>query len=86
MEAVQRQLLYCLAAYKTGDRQAEQADLNPEDWERLYLASAIHKMQAMVFETMWNVPGFCGEHRELLLRWRRETLVQLAGQTARLNI
>ena len=83
MEAVQRQLLYCLAAYKTGDRQAEQADLNPEDWERLYLASAIHKMQAMVFETMWNVPGFCGEHRELLLRWRRETLVQLAGQTAR---
>ena len=83
MEAVQRQLLYCLSAYKRGERQAESAGLADEDWERLYLAAAIHKMQAMVFETMWNVPGFCGGHRELLLRWRRETLMQLAGQTAR---
>ena len=83
MEAVQRQLLYCLAAYKTGAKQAEQAGLAEEDWERLYLAAAIHKMRAMVFETMWNVPGFCGGHRELLLRWRRETLMQLASQTAR---
>ena len=60
MEAVQRQLLYCLSAYKRGERQAESAGLADEDWERLYLAAAIHKMQAMVFETMWNVPGFCG--------------------------
>ena len=83
MEAVQQQLLYCLAAYKRGERQAESAGLNGEEWERLYLAAAIHKMQPMVFETMWSVPGFCEGHRELLLRWRRETLMQTAGQTAR---
>ena len=83
MEAVQRQLLYCLSAFKRGEKQAESAGLNEEEWERLYLAAAIHKMQAMVFETMWNVPGFCAGHRELLLRWRREALVQMAGQTAR---
>lgn len=84
MKSEERQLLFCLAAYRLGQKTAEQVDLfKTLDWPRLYQLSAVHKLGAVVYETLWSVPGFCGGNAQLTARWRKETILQAASQAAK---
>ena len=84
MENEERQLLYCLTAYRLGQETAQQVDnFCAMDWTRLYRLAAIHKLGAVVYETLRGVPGFCGEQTQLAARWRKETMIQAASQCAK---
>lgn len=84
MKNVERQLINCLAAYRLGRKTAEQVDdLGAEDWLRLHQLARIHKLGAVVFETLWSLPGFCAENAALAAAWQRETVLETARQTRR---
>ena len=83
MKNVERQLLNCLASYRFGRKQAAFAGLSQEDWPILYQAAKIHKLGAVVYETLWSLPEFCAGNAPLVASWQRETIVEAAGQTRR---
>ena len=84
MKNEERQLLFCLTAYRLGQKTAQQVDhFCAMDWPRLYLLAAVHKLGAVVYETLRGVPGFCGEQTQLAARWRKETMMQAASQCAK---
>lgn len=82
MDSVEKQLLYCLEAYRLGRPAAKVVPgLGAEDWHRLRMLAGTHKMGPMVFETLWSTQGFCGTDKGLAAAWRRDTMLQAAGQT-----
>ena len=84
MENEERQLLYCLTAYRLGQETAQQVDnFCAMDWMRLYRLAAIHKLGAVVYETLRGVPGFCEDQMPLAAQWRKETMFQAASQCAK---
>lgn len=85
MKNVERQLLYCMAAYSSGRKQAAYAGLEREDWPRLYQLARLHKLGAVVFGTLRSAPEFCAGNTPLAASWRRETMAEIAGQARRTN-
>lgn len=84
MRNPERQLLLCLSAYRHGNMQAERVEtLTPDDWRRLMKLSADHKLRAVVYDTLWSTPGFCGGDQKLAAAWKRETILQAITQAAR---
>ena len=85
MDAVQRQLMSCLAAYRTGSCiTALQPDFcAPDRWQKLYRLAKVHKLAPVVFEAMGSLSVFCDTEPELLKAWKKETLLQAAGQAMR---
>ena len=83
MNSIQEQLLYCLAAYRQGGQQAKTAPLAAGDWAQLRHLASLHKMGPMVYETLRTVPGFCAGDPAQMAAWKRDTLVQAAGQAMR---
>lgn len=84
MKDEERQLLYCLTAYRLGQKTAQQADnFCAMDWTRLYRLAAVHKLGAVVYETLRGLPGFCGDQIQLANQWRKETVIQAASQCAK---
>lgn len=83
MKNVERQLLNCLASYRSGGKQAAFTGLSQEDWPLLYQAARIHKLGAVVYETLWNIPEFCAGNAALAASWQRETIVATVCQTRR---
>ena len=84
MKDEERQLLYCLTAYRLGQKTAQQVgNFITIDWPRLYRLAAVHKLGAVVYETLRGLPGFCREQPQLAARWRRETMIQAASQLAK---
>ena len=84
MENEERQLLLCLTAYRLGQRSAEQVDdFCALDWLRFYRLAAVHKLGAVVCETLWDVSEFCGNNSQMVTRWQRETILQVAFQAAK---
>lgn len=84
MDAVQRQLLLCLAAYRLGCPQAEHVPgLSGENWINLKQLAAVHKLAPVVFDTLWKTPGFCDGDQRAAAQWKQETMLQAAGQAAR---
>lgn len=84
MKNEERQLLFCLNAYRLGQKSAELVeDFCNLDWQRFYALAAIHKLGAVVCETLWNVPGFCGSDSQMLTRWQKETVIRTAAQAAK---
>lgn len=83
MDAVKRQLLYCLAAYRKGMLSASlDASLSEQDWSRLHQLAVAHKLTPVVFETLWQNTFFCRNNSKLLGTWRAETLLQAASQAS----
>ena len=84
MDKVQRQLLYCLKAYRLGQEQAESAGLSEDgEWAALSDLAVIHKMAPIVYEMMGREPEFCGQNAALRSSWRRSAILQSVGQTTR---
>lgn len=84
MNNAERQLLYCLTAYRLGRTETEEVDsLCAGDWQYLTKLAISHKLQAVVCDTMWQTPGFCGGNQQFASAWRRETILQTAAQSAR---
>ena len=84
MNSVQTQLLYCLAAYRLGSTPARLVpDLSAEDWVQLRQLAGMHKMAPMVFDALRQAPGFCGGDQEMIRAWKRDTMLQAAGQAMR---
>ena len=84
MKDEEQQLLYCLTAYRLGHRSAKQVDdFCVLDWPRFYRLAAIHKLGAVVCETLWGIPGFCGNNSQIAARWQKETILQAASQAAK---
>ena len=82
MRDVERQLLSCLAAYRLGKRTAK-LENGFADWAGLRRLADAHKLSPIVCETLWRDPAFCGGDAELAAAWRRQTVLQAAGQAAR---
>ena len=82
MTAIQRQLMECLRAYRRGET-ARALALTAPEWGELYALAADHKLTAVVHETLRTAPGFCGGDAALAARWKRDTILQAAGQAAR---
>ena len=84
MKDEERQLLYCLTAYRLGQKTAQQVDnFCAMRWTRLYRLAAVHKLGAVVYETLRELPGFCGDQMQLAAQWRKETMMQAASQCAK---
>lgn len=83
MDNVERQLLNCLSSYRTGRKQAAFAGLKQEEWPQLYQAAKVHKLGAVVHETLRSLPEFCDGNASLAASWQMETIVAAAGQTRR---
>ena len=84
MEAIQKQMMLSVAAYRQGNTIAEQVSgLSDSDWRKLHQLSGIHKLTLIVYEMLWRSPGFCGNDTELLGRWRQETIIQAVAQARR---
>ena len=84
MKNEERQLLYCLTAYRLGQKTALQVEnFIAIDWPRLYRLAAVHKLGAIVYEALWRLPGFCGDQAQLAAQWRKETMMQAASQCAK---
>ncbi len=85
MDAVQRQLMSCLAAYRTGSCVTVlQPDFcAPDRWKKLYRLAKVHKLAPVVFETMGSLSAFCDTEPELLKVWKKETFSQAVGQAMR---
>lgn len=80
----ERQLLCCLRAYRAGEKAAQIIESDsPENWRRLYDLSGCHKLTAVVYEMLWNTPGFCGGDPALLAHWKRESILQAVAQAGR---
>ena len=78
------QLLYCMTAYRLGQKTAQQVDnFCAMDWTRLYSVAAIHKLGAVVYETLRVLSEFCGDQMQLAAQWRKETMMQAASQCAK---
>lgn len=83
MTQEQLQLMECLRAYIT-DTPAKQVFLHDgQQWESLYELAAAHKMTAVVYDTLGRFPQFCREAPQLKTLWRKDTIVQIAAQTAK---
>lgn len=82
MRDVERQLLSCLAAYRLGKRTAK-LENGFADWAGLRRLADAHKLSPIVCETLWRNPAFCGGDAEHAAAWRRQTVLQAAGQAAR---
>ena len=81
MEAIQKQLMFCVAAYRQGESTAEQVSgLSDSDWKALYQLSGIHKLSPVVYETLRQSPDFCGKDTALLWSWRQESMIQAVTQ------
>ena len=81
MKDEERQLLYCMTAYRLGQKTAQQVEnFCAMDWTRLYSLAAIHKLGAVVYETLRVLPEFCGDQMQLAAQWRKETMIQAASQ------
>lgn len=84
MTSVRRQLLLCLRAYRGGEGRAEQIEsLSPEQWRELYVLSAAHKLIPVVYDTLYDLPGFCAGAEELAQLWKKDAILQTMGQTTR---
>lgn len=84
MKCEERQLLYCLSAFRLGEKTAQTEEaLSPEQWRNLYELAGVHKLIPVVFETLWNTPGFCGGEQALFAAWKRDALLQSMDQTRR---
>lgn len=84
MKDEELQLLYCLAAYRLGQKTAQQVkNFSAIDWTRLYRLAGIHKLGPVVFETLYSTPGFCGDNSQLAALWKKETIIQAAYQVAK---
>ena len=83
MDHLEQQLMNCLAAYRLGKKPAADAGLQQEDWPQLYQLARIHKLKAVVCETLWGTPTFCEGNPQLAAAWRRESILETAGQAQR---
>ena len=82
MERIQQQLMYCLAAYRLGDKQAQTVQgMTPADWGALHDLAMIHKMEAIVLDTLWQDPAFCADSPELRALWKKQAVRQAVQQT-----
>ena len=79
----QQQLMACLRAYVENRSLKEAYCCTREQWEQLYRIAAIHKMTAVVFDTLGRGAEFCRENPELKQRWRSDAIGQSIGQTTR---
>lgn len=82
MRDVERQLLFCLAAYRLGRGTAE-LENGFADWAGLHRLADAHKLSPVVCETLWRRPEFCGGEEKLAAAWRQQTILQAAGQAGR---
>ena len=83
MKDLERQLINCLAAYRSSRKPAAYVGLNEADWPDLYRLARIHKLGAVVWETLWGLPDFCAGNTALAALWKRETILETAAQTQR---
>lgn len=84
MDVVQRQLMRCLETYRCeGCVASIEPEFDPANWIKLYQLSEIHKLTAVVFETLCKNELFCADNSELFLHWKRETMLQAVLQAAR---
>lgn len=81
MRVIEQQMLCCLAAYRTGQNAVVEAELS--DWQALYELAAVHKLDSVVCETLWQDPAFCGGDKQLAAQWQKRTLLQAALQAGR---
>lgn len=84
MKDEERQLPYCLTAYRLGQKTAQQVEnFITIDWLCRYRLAAVHKLGAVVCETLRGLPGFCREQPQLAAQWWKETMIQAASQLAK---
>lgn len=83
MTQEQLQLMECLRAYITDTSLEQTFSLDTQQWRALYELAAVHKMTAVVYETLGRLPQFCQQVPELKALWRKEAIFQIATQTAK---
>lgn len=84
MRDIERQLLSCLAAYRTGRNAAVEAELSGEGrWQQLYDLAVEHKLEHVVCETLWRDSAFCRNERQLAGMWQRKTVLHAAVQAGK---
>lgn len=83
MKDLERQLINCLAAYRLGRKPAAYVGLENADWPDLHRLARIHKLGAVVCETLWGLPEFCAGNAALAAAWKRETILETTAQTQR---
>lgn len=84
MEAIQKQLMFCVAAYRQGVPTAERVPgMSDSDWKELYRLSGIHKLTPVVYETLWRSSNFCNKDTSLQWIWRQESVIQAIIQAQR---
>ena len=84
MNQMQKQLLYCLSAYRQGEQSAKIVQ-NPGslDFEEFYQLAFSQKLRAVAYDTLWRNPSFCTEKPELRERWKQETIRESIAQAVR---
>lgn len=84
MDAVQRQLIDCLRAYRLGQPSAETSEkFSPGQWRSLRLLAADHKLTSVAYETLRGCDGFCAGDTAMAEAWKRDALAQAVGQYRR---
>ena len=76
--------MHCMAAYRLAQPQASLVPgMTDEEWHALYDASVQHKIEPLVYDTLWQNPAFCGQDTMLRQMWRQRTMIQATRQAAR---
>lgn len=83
MTQEQLQLMECLRAYMTGRAPDRVILQEKQQWQSLYRLAAVHKMTAVVYQILGQMPEFCREMPELKAMWKQSAFCQVAAQTAK---
>ena len=84
MDHIQEQLLHCMVAYRLAQPQAALVSgMTDEEWHKLYDAAVQHKIEPIVYDTLWQNYAFCGKDAMLRQLWRQRAMIQASRQAAR---